>query len=136
MFEVNLHGNSEGTKIISANKQLMEINPHAFQHDISVKPEGDKYFPVIAITDLDHAKMLHLAKGEIVGFAHDEEVEMHYIETTNILEIEEIEQIPERSQRKRKYCSEILPQHAEVSEVTCGGIKSGEISPNRTGEND
>ena len=65
-----------------------------------------------------------------MGFAHDEEVEMHYIETTNILEIEEMEQIPERSQRKRKYLSEILPQHAEVSEVTCGGIKSGEISSN------
>ena len=59
VFEVNLHGNCEGTKIFSANKQLMEINPNGFQHDISVKPEGDKYFPVIAITNLDHAKMLH-----------------------------------------------------------------------------
>ena len=116
VFEVNLHGNCKGTKVISANKQLMEVNPNAFQHEISVKPDGDKYFPVIAITNLDHAKMLHLAKGEIVGYAHDEEVEMNYIETTNILEMEEIEQraprnwIPERSWRNYKENSEISPK--------------------------
>ena len=92
VFEVNLHRSCEGTKIISANKQLMEANPNAFQHEISVKPEGDKYFPVVTITNLDHAKMLHLVKGEIVDFAQDEEVEMHYMETRSILEIEEIEQ--------------------------------------------
>ena len=115
VFEVNLHGNCEGTKIISANKQLMEVNPNVFQHEISVKPEGNKYFPVVALTNLDHAKMLHLAKGEIVGFAHDEEVEMHYIETTSILEIDEVEQkapredgestkIPARSHHKTRKC--------------------------------
>ena len=70
----------------------MEANPNVFQHEISVKPEGNSYFPVVAITNLDHAKMLHLAKGEIVGFAQDEEVEMHYIGTTSILEIDEVEQ--------------------------------------------
>ena len=59
----------------------MEANPNVFQHEISVKPEGNKYFPVVGIINLDHAKMLHLSKGEIVGFAHDEEVEMQYIET-------------------------------------------------------
>ena len=58
VFEVNLHGSCEGTKIISANKQLMEANPNVFQHEISVKPEGNSYFPVVAITNLDHAKML------------------------------------------------------------------------------
>ena len=140
MFEVNLHRNCEGTKIISANKQLMEANLNAFQHKILVKPEENKYFPVIAITNLDHAKMLHLAKEEIVGFAHDEEVEMHYIETTNILEVEEIEQkaprnwIPERSWRKRKNYSEIPTQHTEISEVTWCRAKSGEISPKQTKE--
>ena len=77
MFEVNLHGNCEGTRIISANKQLMEMNPNAFQHEIAIKPDDGKYFPVVTITNLDHAKMLHLAKGEIVGFAHEEEIEMN-----------------------------------------------------------
>ena len=135
VFEVNLHGSCEGTKIISTNKQLMEANPNVFQHEILVKPEGNRYFPVVTITNLDHAKMLHLTKGEIVGFAHDEEVEMHYIETTSILEIDEVELkaprnwIPERNWRKYKNDTEILPQSTEVLEVTQGRTKSGEISP-------
>ena len=71
VFEVNLHGVCECTKIISPNKQLMEANPNAFQHEISIKPENNNYFPVVAIINLDHAKTLHLTKGEVVGFAHD-----------------------------------------------------------------
>ena len=82
VFEISLHRNCKGTKIISANKQLMETNIIAFQHEISVKPEENKYFPVVTITDLDHAKMLHLAKEEIVRFAHDEEVEMKRQQTS------------------------------------------------------
>ena len=69
VFEVNLHGVCEGTKIILPNKQLMKANPNAFQHEISIKPENNNYFLVVAITNLDHAKMLHLTKGEVVGFA-------------------------------------------------------------------
>ena len=136
VFEVNLHGNCEGTKIILANKQLMEMNPNAFQHKISIKPNDNKYFPVVAITNLDHAKMLHLAKGEIVGFAHEEEVEMNYIETTNILEVDEKKQmaprnwIPERSWKNYNKYSEILPQHTEISEITVSRSKMGKISPN------
>ena len=45
---------------------------------------------MVAITNLDHAKMLHLGKREVVGFVHDEEVEMDYIETSNTLELEDI----------------------------------------------
>ena len=134
VFEVNFHGSCEGTRIISANKQLLEANPNVFQHEILLKPEGNSYFPVVVITNLDHAKMLHLAKGEIGGFAHDEEVEMHYIETTSILEIDEVEReaprnwIPERRWRRYENCSEILPQNTEVLESTHGGTESGEIS--------
>ena len=137
MFEVNLHGSCEGTKIISANKQLIEANPSVFQHEISVKPEGNKYFLVVGIINLDHAKMLHLAKGEIVGFAHDEEVEMHYIETTSMLEIEEVQHkaprnwIPERSWRKYKSHSEFSPQGTEIVEVHRESVQSGEILPKR-----
>ena len=75
----------------------MEANPNAFQHEIVIKPEKNNYFPLIAITNLDHAKMLHLTKGEIVGFAHEEEVDMNYIEMTNVLEIAEM---GERTPRK------------------------------------
>ena len=67
VFEVNLHGACEGTKIISANKQLMEANPNAFQHEISIKPDDSNYFLLVTITKLDHAKMLHLAKERNSG---------------------------------------------------------------------
>ena len=79
--------------------------------------------------------MLHLAKGEIVGFAHDEEVEMHYIETTSTLEMEEAQYkaprnwIPERSWRKYESQSKISPQRTEILEVHRESAKSGEISP-------
>ena len=148
VFEVNLHGACEGTKIISANKQLMEANPNAFQHKISMKPENNNYFLLVAITNLDHAKTLHLTKGEIVGFAHKEEVEMNYIETTDMLEIAGIEErapgnwIPERTWRKHSICSEILPSHTEANKVTEKQIKTGEISldptkiPRISGEHD
>ena len=134
VFEVNLHGNCQGTKIILANKQFMDVNPNAFQQ-ISVKPEGNKYFPVVTIRNLDHTKLLHVAKGEIVGFAHDEEVEMTYIETTSILEIEEIEQraprnwIPERSWRNYKNHCKISPQQAVITKLTEHQAELGEIPP-------
>ena len=132
VFEVNLHGNCEGTKIILANKQLMEMNPNIFQHEVLIKPDGNKYFPVVTITNLDHVKMLHLAKGEIVGFAHEEVVDMNYIETRNILEIEEIEHraprnwIPERRWKNYSNHSEISPQYTEVAEVTVSQTKMAE----------
>ena len=127
-----------GTKIISTNRQLMEANPNAFKHEISVKPEGERYFPVVAITNLDHVKMLHLAKGEIVGFAHNEEVEMHYIETTNTLEINKTEHnaprnwITERSWRKHRIQCEISPQNNKASEYAYGKTEAGEISPKQS----
>ena len=114
----------------------MEMNLNVFQHEILIKPDGNKYFPVVAITNLDHAKMLHLAKGEIVGFAHEEEVEMSYIETTNVLEMDEIEQraprnwIPERRWKNCSKHSKISQPHTEVAEVTLSRTKSGEISLN------
>ena len=67
-----------------------------------------------------------------MGFAHEEEVEMNYIETTNVLEMGGIEEraprnwIPERTWRKYSNRSEISPQHTEVTE---NRIKMGEISP-------
>ena len=136
VFEVNLHRSCEGTKIISANKQLMEMNPNVFQHKISINGDGNSYFPLVAVTNLDHAKMLHLAKREIVGFAHEEEVEMNYIETSNVLEIGELNQgtpgnwIPERKWKNYRNHSKILPQQGEVLEITANGTKKGEISPN------
>ena len=43
------------------------MNPIVFQHEISIKGDGNSYFQLVAVTNLDHAKMLQLAKGEKVG---------------------------------------------------------------------
>ena len=121
VFEVNMHGQCEGIKIISPNRQSLENNPNVFQHEIALKPQGEKYFPVVAITNLDHAKTIHIAKGEIVGFAHDEEVEMNYIETTNTLEIAEsvystpCNWIPARKRSENRLTREI-PEVIEVGQ--------------------
>ena len=120
----------------------MEVNPNAFQHKIWVKPDGNKYFPVVANTNLDHAKILHLTKGEIVGIAHNEEVEMNYIKMTDILEMEEIKQraprnwIPERSWRNYKETSKISPKPTEVSKVTNNRIRTGKILLKRPQKSD
>ena len=43
-------------------------------------------FLMMAITNLDQVKTLHLHKGEVVGFARLESAEVVYIATTNIEE--------------------------------------------------
>ena len=141
VFEVNMHGQCEGIKIISPNRQSLENNPNVFQHEIALKPQGEKYFPVVAITNLDHAKTIHIAKGEIVGFAHDEEVEMNYIETTNTLEIAESEYstpcnwIPARKRSKNRLTGEI-PEVIEVGQRIDDQTKeTGEIPNLRTKPN-
>ena len=162
VFEVNMHGQCEGIKIISPNRQALDNNPNMFQHEIALKPHENKYFPVVAVTNLDHAKTIHLAKGEIVGFTHDEDVEMNYIETTNTLEIEECEYmapcnwIPARKRSNTKLTSEIsdvkelsnekydrTEKTGEIPEIhkkLCGKHsemdKTGKILPGKHGEQD
>ena len=67
----------------------LEKNPNVYQHEISIVTEGaGEVFPLIAITNLDFAKTLHIGKGEIVGFARPEVEEVVYIATTNELNVE------------------------------------------------
>ena len=62
-----------------------------YQHKIAMMSEENSgRFPLLAITNLDHVKTLHLAKGEVVGFARPESSEVTYIATTNELNIEEV----------------------------------------------
>ena len=74
--------------------------------------------------------MLHVAKGDIVGFTHDKEIE---IEMTNTLEVEEVELraprnwIPERSWRNYKKSSKISQKQAEISETTNNSIRTSKI---------
>ena len=83
VFQVNVHGDTKGTHIISANSQFLEKNPNVFQHEISIVAEDQSpSFPLVAVTNLDFAKTLHIGKGEIIGFARPESEEVLYIATT------------------------------------------------------
>ena len=90
VLQVNIHGDTEGTYIIAPHPQLEEKNPNIFQHEIAIISNDEATpFPLIAITNLDHAKTLHIGKGEIVGFAKPEVNSVTYIATTNEINIEE-----------------------------------------------
>ena len=61
-----------------------------YRHEISIITEKDSQtFHLVAVTNLDQVKTLHLNKGEVVGFARPESPEVTYIATTNELNIEE-----------------------------------------------
>ena len=94
VFEVNIHAETQGTQVIMGNKHLLEKYPNMYQHKIARNSER---FPLLAITNLDHVKTLHLAKGEVVGFARPESSEVTYIATTNELNIEEVIDVTPRN---------------------------------------
>ena len=69
-----------------------------YQHEIAMMSEENSGgFPLLAITNLDHVKTLHLAKGEVVGFTRPESSEVTYIATTNELNIEEVIDVKPRN---------------------------------------
>ena len=90
VFQVNVHGKTNGTHVISTNRHLLEKHPNMHQHEIAIiSEEENNTFPIIAITNLDHVKTLHINKGDIVGFATLESPEVTYVCTTNELNLEE-----------------------------------------------
>ena len=90
VFEVNIHAETQGMQVIMGNKHLLEKHPNMYQHEIAIlAEENSRRFPLLAITNQDHAKTLPLAKGEVVGFARPESSQVTYIATTNELNIEE-----------------------------------------------
>ena len=105
VFEVNIYVDMQGTHVISGNKHLLEKHPNMYQHKISIITEKDtKTFPLIAITNLDQVKTLHLAKGEVVGFAKPELPNVTYIAMTNELNIKEtVHVIPRNWILKQKW---------------------------------
>ena len=55
-----------------------------YQHEISIISDSDgKSFPLVAVTNLDFAKTLHIGKGGIIGFARPESEEVMYIATSD-----------------------------------------------------
>ena len=112
VFEVNIHAEMQGTQVIIGNKHLLEKYPNMYQHEVAiVTEENSEKFPLLAITNLDHVKTLHLAKGEVVGFARPESSELTYIATTNELNMEEVMDVMPRNwipQRKWNLQSQAL----------------------------
>ena len=114
VFEVNIHAETQGTQVIMGNKHLFEKHPNMYQHEIAMMSEENSgRFPLLAITNLDPVKTLHLAKGEVVGFSRPESSEVTYIATTNELNIEEVIDVKPRNwipQRKWSSHSEGIPK--------------------------
>ena len=114
VFEVNIHAGTKGTTVIMGNKHLLEKHPNMYQHEIAIlAEENGGRFPLLAITNLDHIKTLHLAKGEVVGFARPESSDVTYIATTNELNIEEVIDVKPRNwipQRKWSSQSQATPE--------------------------
>ena len=114
VFEVNIHAETQGMTVIMGNKHLLEKHPNMYQHEIAILAEENSgRFPLLAITNLDHVKTLHLAKGEVVGFARPESSEVTYIATTNELNIEEVIDVRPRNwipQRKWSSQSQATPE--------------------------
>lgn len=64
VFQVNVHWDTKSTHIITANDQFLEKNPNVYQHEIAIiLEEGQSAFPLVAITNLDFAKTLHIGRG-------------------------------------------------------------------------
>ena len=95
-------------QVIVGNKHLLEKHPNMYQHEVAIlAEENSERFPLLAITNLDHVKTLHLAKGEVVGFARPESSEVTNIATTNELNIEEaIDVKPRNWIPQRKWSSQ------------------------------
>ena len=114
VFEVNIHAETEGMQVIKGNKHLLEKHPNMYQHEIAMmSEEKSSRFPLLAITNLDHVKTLHLAKGEVVGFAIPESSEVTYIATTNELNVEEVIDVKPRNwipQRKWSSQTQRIPE--------------------------
>ena len=145
VFEVNVHAEIEGTQVIKGNKHLLEKHPNMYQHEIAIMSEENSGgFPLLAITNLDHVKTLHLAKGEVVGFARPESSEVTYIATTDELKVKEVIDVKTRNwipQRKWSSLSQGLakPQamssefreHSRKSRPFPDGREIGEATPAR-----
>ena len=127
------------------NTHLLEKHPNMYQHKIAMLSEEDSgRFPLSAITNLDHVKTWHLAKGEVVGFARPKSSEVTYIATTNELNVEEVIDVKPRNwipQRKWSSHSQRIPEpqamnsnfqeHSRNSRPFPDRRETGEMTPVR-----
>ena len=136
VFEVNIHAELQGTQLITGNRHLLEKHPNMYQHEIAIKSErNNETFPLMAITNLDQVKTLHLHKGEVVGFARPESTEVTYIATTDELNIEEtIDVIPRNWIPQQKWnlkgqaLNQAQPTFSEGSKSSQKSLRNSEES--------
>ena len=127
-------------QVIVGNKHLLEKHPNMYQHEVAIlAEENSDRFPLLAITNLDHVKTLHLAKGEVVGFARPESPEVTYIATTNELNIEEVIDVKPRNwipQRKWSLQSQTIPESQAMNSDFREHLRKLRLFPDRreTGE--
>ena len=109
VIEVKIHGETEGTYIIAPHPQLEEKNPNIFKHEIAIILDDEvEPFQLIAVTNLDQAKTLHIGKGEIVGFARPEMKSVTYLATTNEINIEEYMDMSPRNWILKGRCKPLM----------------------------
>ena len=134
VFQVNIHGDTKGTHIISANNQFLEKNPNVFQHEISIISEenSESNFTLVAVTNLDFAKTLHIGRGEIIGFARPESEEVMYIATTDEIGMDPyVDNVPRNwiLPRKRKTLQQNEKQYdtfnSSRNSIQCPSTESG-----------
>ena len=113
-----------------------------YQHELAIlAEENSEKFLLMAITNLDQVKTLHLAKGEVVGFVRPESSDVTYITTTNELNIEEAIDVTPRNwipQRKWNLQSQALQQlqatYSEFREFSRKSRPCSEINEIQVGE--
>ena len=133
VFEVNIHSKLQGTQVITGNKHLLGKHPNMYHHAISIVTESDsKAFPLMAIMNLDQVKTLHLAKGEVVGFARPESPDVMYIVTTNELNIEETSDIVPRNWIPQQKCSE-CSESSQDSRMETESTETNAVNTSRKG---
>ena len=127
------------------NKHQLEKHPNMYQHEIAMMAEENSgRFPLLAITNLDHVKTLHLAKGEVVGFARPKSSEVTYITPTNELNVKEVLDVKPRNwiqQRKLNSHSQKIPEpqamnsdfreHSRKLRPSPDRQETGEVTPAR-----
>ena len=152
--EVELNSIYDTTRIISPNPKTLEENPMMFQSEIMLHPpeEDEQYMVYINIINLDPSKTLRLKNGNVIGFAHEERVDVTYVEVAKKWNHPDYEDTSPRNwvprdvsgtprwdhvnQLRKESCEPSQPSEAkwaDIQEVVESDflISPGDIYPNR-----
>ena len=108
--EVELNNIYDTTRIILPNLKKLEENPMMFQSEIMLHPpeEDEKYVVYINIINLDPSKTLRLKNGNVIGFVHEERVDVTYVEVAKKWNHPDYEDTSPRNWVPQGQCQELL----------------------------